>query len=286
MKNSLHVIGISIVCLCGFYSVSAKTASINSMDTGFHSILNKNVAVYLDIDGYHDITNPAISIAVNEANEMDGFSSFGLPKFKERAMTKADTDSDFISNDQGNANHNADDFQDIIVTEIAEDAGETAGISSFGLPKFKESVSTGAHIDSDAKLNDHGGETSSDGINYQDLALSAETDDAIDMAEISSFGLPDLDERDTNVELLETTENATPASSAVNTSQSVFVNKTNTPSTEIVSFEEAANRGNKFAENSSNDENGVFVPELDIYAMLLVFLGLMAFTARRRRDII
>jgi hypothetical protein len=232
MKNSLHVIGISIVCLCGFYSVSAKAASINSMDTGFHSILNKNVAVYLDIDGYHDITNPAISIAVNEANDMDGFSSFGLPK-------------------------------------------------------FKESVSTGAHIDTDAKLNDHGGETSSDGINYQDLALSAETDDAIDMAEISSFGLPDLDERDTNVELLETTENATPASSAVNnTSQSVFVNETNTPSTEIVSFEEAANRGNKFAENSSNDENGVFVPELDIYAMLLVFLGLMAFTARRRRDII
>lgn len=288
MKNSLHVIGISIVCLCGFYSVSAKAASVNNMNTGFNSNLNKSVAVYLDIDGYHDIANPAIPIAVNDASDMDGFSSFGLPTFKERVMTNDDTDSDFMSNDEENADHNADDFQDIITTETTDDTGETAEISSFGLPKFKEkSVTTGVDNESDKKLSDRDGEASHDGNNYQDLTLSAETDDAIDMAETSNFGLPNLDDRDSNLELLETTENTTPASSAVNTSQSVFVNETNTPSsTGIVSLEKATNRDNEFTENSSIDENGIFVPELDIYAMLLVFLGLMAFTARRRRDIV
>lgn len=283
MKNSSHVIGISIVCLCGFYSVSAKAASVNSMDTGFNSILNKNVAVYLDIDSYHDIANPAIPIAVNEANDMKGFSSFGLPKFKEHVMTNAATDSDFIPNDQGDADHNTDDFQDIIVTETADNTGEKAEISSFGLPKFKESVTTGVDNDSDAKLSYRDGEASPDGNNYQGLALSAETDDADDMAEISSFGLSNLDGRDINPELPET-KNTMPASSAATTSQSVFVDETNTSSTEIVSLEKAAKRSNEFTEDSSDDSK--FVPELEIYAMLLVFLGLMAFTARRRRDII
>lgn len=284
MKNSLRVIGISIFFLSGFYSVSAKAASTINADTDFNSILNNNVAVYLDIDDYHNITIPAIPAAINETHDTTGISSFGLPKFKESFSTDADTNSDIELRGHEKAVHNTDEFKDIIDPGSADDTRDAAGISSFGLPKYDDSIASGADSDSDAKLDDHE-KTGIDADYYQEPAVSRATDDTNGMTGISSFGLPASDAGIANLELLEA-ENITPASSAGTVSQSVIVNETNPSSIENVSLEKAADLGSKFSKNASNDENGKFVPELEIYAMLLVFLGLMAFTARRRRDII
>lgn len=267
MKYSLRMRGISIACLFGFYSVSANALNSNNENTVFNPVLYNDIAVYLDVDDYSGIPfNPA---TLNEKNDTAG----------------ADADSDFRLNELEEADRNAGDIQEISVPGVADSISDTAGMSSFGLPKFDKSVTTGVHTHYDLELYE-GEKAGLDVNHYQDLTVSGATIDMGNAAGISSFGLPKLGENATNLEPLEV-EGTAPTSTAATSSQSAFVNKTESPSPGVVTLERAADAGNKFADdNASNEENGMFVPELEIYAMLLVFLGLMGFTARRRRDIV
>jgi len=118
---------------------------------------------------------------------------------------------------------------------------------------------------------------------YYNLAIPADVNDPSDTAGISSA---DLTESDVSFNALEShdTENIAPSSEATS-SPSTFVNVTESSTTETVPLD-AADTSNKFADNAPRAENSAFVQELELYAALLVCLGLLGFTARRRRDVI
>ena len=168
MKNSLRLVGISVICYFGLSIISANAATINSFEMAPNSALNNNEIIDRDIDDFHSLTVPA------EAN----------------------------------------------------DKNDTSGISSAELPKHDESIMTKERIDS------------------------------------------------------ENTVLATVATS----SPVAFTKVTQAPLAESASLRAVGTR-DEFADNASNAENSARAQELELYAILLVCLGLLGLTARRRRDI-
>ena len=95
---------------------------------------------------------------------------------------------------------------------------------------------------------------------------------------IDGFERTEVDESFTTLALL-VSENTVPAS-VVTSSPSKYTNVTKLSPINIVSLH-ASGTNNEFTDNA---ENSTQVPEYEIYAMLLVCLGLLGFTTRRRRD--
>lgn len=280
MNNSLRMMGIYIIWWCVFNIVSASAATVNSESTEFNSILKNNVIVNLDVHDYKDVAIPLIT---NSTGEADGISSFGLPRLEENMTTSVDNIGyDSKINDNGITDLYADDFQNVTIPAEADVTGEATGISSsFGLPRFEESMTTSVYNTGyDSELNDNGeANLYVDDSKYVIIPEEANVTGKTTGIS-SSFGLPRSDESINPLEPRDT-ENTTPASVTTST-QSAFANAAESPPAETASLDTA----NVSSGNASNEGNSLFAPELEIYAILLVCLGLMGFTARRRRDVI
>lgn len=117
---------------------------------------------------------------------------------------------------------------------------------------------------------------------FHSFVVPSEPNDMSDAAGISNAELPKYNESITTTELIDS-ENTVLAT--VETSSPVaFTKVTQASPTESASFH-ALDTHNEFTDNASNAENSARAQELELYAILIVCLGLLGLTARRRRDI-
>ena len=103
------------------------------------------------------------------------------------------------------------------------------------------------------------------------------------VSRINSSGLIVIDEYSTTMESLETNNEILDYEATSNQTAFVNINELTPTSTVPIPI---ANKVNEFSDNSSEAENESFLPEHGVFAMLLVGLGLLGLTARRRRDIL
>ena len=117
---------------------------------------------------------------------------------------------------------------------------------------------------------------------FHSLTVPAEVNDTSDASGISSAKLPKHDESIITTELIDS-ENTVLATVATS-SPVAFTKVTQAPPTGSASLDAIGTR-NEFTDNASNAENSARAQELELYAVLLVCLGLLGLTARRRRDV-
>ena len=107
---------------------------------------------------------------------------------------------------------------------------------------------------------------------FHSLTVPAEANDTSDASGISSDELPKHDESIITTELIDS-ENTVLATVATS-SAAAFTKLTQAPPTESASLHAIGTR-NEFTDNASNAENSTHVQELELYAVLLVCLGLL-----------
>lgn len=117
---------------------------------------------------------------------------------------------------------------------------------------------------------------------FHSLTAPSEANEMSDAAGTSNAELPKYDESITTTELIDS-ENTALATVATS-SPVVYTKATQASPTESASFH-ALDTRNEFTDNASNAENSARAQELELYAILIVCLGLLGLTARRRRDI-
>ena len=156
-------------------------------------------------------------------------------------------------------------------------------ICCFGLGIASANAATinSFEIESISALNDNG-IIDYDVNDVRSLTTPSEANDANDASGISSAELPKYDKSITTTKLIDS-ENTVLATVATS-SPVAFTKVTQAPPTESTSFH-ALDTHNEFADNTSNAENSARAQELELYAILIVCLGLLGLTARRRRDI-